>query len=253
MHTAGESQQSGSTRRLARCLLCVLAAASLAYVAVTPAATAAEREPAEPSWFDVGYWLDYPWIPVDSLPYGTAASTDSEAEVAVMARGIFDKREASCRRPDFFFRSAVGTAVKKIVRSVPETPHLAALPLELHLEVTVSRFLPVVTTDVTDIVLLELAVRDVDLEECRSPLSVLDFVPRVLPDSGTIMLKGMNVTAELQVVESGMFGIAGHSGRAIAKANGDLNLTISMDGFNDTTVTACGGAFETVCAESMAL
>ena len=36
-------------------------------------------------------------------------------------------------------------------------------------------------------------------------------------------------------------------------ANGDLNLTISMDGFNDTTVTACGGAFETVCAESVAL
>lgn len=158
---------------------------------------------------------------------------------------VFAERHTECRRSDGWVRAAVGGATRAILADVPNHPHIAALPLKGQIAVTVSPLLPKVTTDITDIVLLDMAVRDVDMYECRTPLDYLRFMPRILPDSGTIMLIGLNITAELQVDESGMFGIMAHRGRALAKAAGDMSLTLSYTGFNETRVTGCEGHFDT--------
>lgn len=172
-------------------------------------------------------------------------SRDGGAHIETFVGGLLQDREKECRRSDWWFRGPVDAMARAVVADVPNHPHISAMPFNLKLATTVSPFLPKVYTDVTEIVLLETSVREVDLHECRTPLDYLKFMPRLMPDSGTIELKGLEVIGECHLDTSGMFYIGKHRGKALARTFGNLSLTIEFDGFNRSHVTDCTGQFDT--------
>ena len=107
----------------------------------------------------------------------------------------------SCREATGPLAEGLNSAVHWALGEVTTHPRVSKLPIDAKIRVGLY------TTQIDNITLDELAVEEIDMDECRRPRDIFKSIPRILPDVIELSIKGIEVGVGLNYDSNGLCGL----------------------------------------------